>query len=279
MLWNDKSKFIMTTEHAIEAGHAAPANATEYISHHLAHLRSADGMINLDTFWISAILGFVFLAVFYMASRRATAGVPGKLQNFVELVMEIVNDTINGAFHAKSKVIAPLAITIFVWVWLLNAMDFLPVDLLPKILSWFGVHKLRAVPTADVNHTFAMSLSVVLCVIAFSIKAKGLGGWIKELFTAPFHASGLIGTIALAPVNFLLQMVELVAKLISLSLRLFGNMYAGELIFILIALLPWWAQWALGGPWAIFHILIVTLQAFVFMALTVVYLSLAVEKH
>ncbi|MDN2698385.1 F0F1 ATP synthase subunit A [Janthinobacterium sp. SUN073] len=269
----------MTTEHAIEAGYAAPANATEYISHHLAHLRSADGMINLDTFWISAILGFVFLAVFYMASRRATAGVPGKLQNFVEMVMEIVNDTINGAFHAKSKVIAPLAITIFVWVWLLNAMDFLPVDLLPKIMSWFGVHKLRAVPTADVNHTFAMSLSVVLCVIAFSIKAKGLGGWIKELFTAPFHANGLVATIALAPVNFLLQMVELVAKLISLSLRLFGNMYAGELIFILIALLPWWAQWALGGPWAIFHILIVTLQAFVFMALTVVYLSLAVEKH
>jgi len=269
----------MTTEHAIEAGHAAPANATEYISHHLAHLRSADGMINLDTFWISAILGFVFLAVFYMASRRATAGVPGKLQNFVEMIMEMVNETINGAFHAKSKIIAPLAITIFVWVWLLNAMDFLPVDLLPKILTFFGVHNLRVVPTADVNHTFGMSFSVVLCIIAFSVKAKGLGGWIKELFTAPFHASGIIGTILLAPVNFLLQMVELVAKLISLSLRLFGNMYAGELIFILIALLPWWAQWALGGPWAIFHILIVTLQAFVFMALTVVYLSLAVEKH
>ncbi|MCL6486131.1 F0F1 ATP synthase subunit A [Janthinobacterium lividum] len=269
----------MTTEHAIEAGHAAPANATEYISHHLTHLKSATGTFNLDTFWISAFLGFVFLAVFYMASRRATAGVPGKLQNFVEMIMEMVNETINGAFHAKSKIIAPLAITIFVWVWLMNAMDFLPVDLLPMILSWFGVYNLRVVPTADVNHTFGMSLSVVLCIIAFSVKAKGLGGWIKELFTAPFHASGIIGTILLAPINFLLQMVELVAKLISLSLRLFGNMYAGELIFILIALLPWWAQWALGGPWAIFHILIVTLQAFVFMALTVVYLSLAVEKH
>lgn len=269
----------MTTEHAIEAGHAAPANATEYISHHLTHLKSASGTFNLDTFWISAALGFVFLAVFYMASRRATAGVPGKLQNFVEMIMEMVNETINGAFHAKSKIIAPLAITIFVWVWLLNAMDFLPVDLLPMILTFFGVHNLRVVPTADVNHTFGMSFSVVLCIIAFSVKAKGLGGWIKELFTAPFHASGIIGTILLAPVNFLLQMVELVAKLISLSLRLFGNMYAGELIFILIALLPWWAQWALGGPWAIFHILIVTLQAFVFMALTVVYLSLAVEKH
>ncbi|CDG85857.1 F0F1 ATP synthase subunit A [Janthinobacterium agaricidamnosum] len=269
----------MTIEHAVEAGHAAPANSTEYIAHHLAHLRNDAGTLNLDTFWVSALLGLVFLLVFYIASRRATAGVPGKLQNFVEMIMEMVNDTINGAFHAKSKIIAPLAITIFVWVWLLNAMDFLPVDLLPKVLSWFGVHKLRVVPTADVNHTFAMSFSVVLCVIAFSIKAKGLGGWIKELFTAPFHASGLVGTIALAPVNFLLQMVELLAKLISLSLRLFGNMYAGELIFILIALLPWWAQWALGGPWAIFHILIVTLQAFVFMALTVVYLSLAVEKH
>ena len=269
----------MTTEDAIvEAGHHAPANSTEYIRHHLTHLKSASGSFNLDTFWISAILGLVFLGVFYMASRRATAGVPGKLQNFVEWIMEIVNDTIKGAFHAKSNVIAPLGITIFVWVWLLNAMDFLPVDLLPKILSWFGVHNLRVVPTADVNHTFAMSFSVVLCVIGFSIKAKGLGGWIKELFTAPFHASG-IWVIVLAPVNFLLQMVELVAKLISLSLRLFGNMYAGELIFILIALLPWWAQWALGGPWAIFHILIVTLQAFVFMALTVVYLSLAVEKH
>jgi len=269
----------MTTEHAIAGGHAAPANSTEYISHHLQHLQTESGSFNLDTFWVSAILGFVFLGVFYLASRKATAGVPGKLQNFVEMIMEMVNETIAGAFHAKSKVIAPLAITIFVWVWLLNAMDFLPVDLLPQLLSLFGVYKLRVVPTADVNHTFAMSLSVVLCVIAFSVKAKGLGGWIKELFTAPFHASGPIGTILLAPVNFLLQMVELVAKLISLSLRLFGNMYAGELIFILIALLPWWAQWALGGPWAIFHILIVTLQAFVFMALTVVYLSLAVEKH
>jgi F-type H+-transporting ATPase subunit a len=276
--WNDKSKFIMTIEHAVDAGHAAPANSTEYISHHLAHLKNEAGTINLDTFWISAILGLVFLGVFYMASRKATAGVPGRLQNFVEMVMEIVNDTINGAFHAKSKVIAPLAITIFVWVWLLNAMDFLPVDLLPKLLTYAGVYNLRVVPTADVNHTFGMSLSVVLCVIAFSIKAKGLGGWIKELFTAPFHGHGF-AVILLAPVNFLLQMVELVAKLISLSLRLFGNMYAGELIFILIALLPWWAQWMLGGPWAIFHILIVTLQAFVFMALTVVYLSLAVEKH
>ncbi|MGW8389676.1 F0F1 ATP synthase subunit A [Pseudoduganella sp. HUAS MS19] len=268
----------MTTEHG---GHAAPANATEYIQHHLTH--NSTGVtpsdINLDTFWISLVLGFVFLGIFYMASKRATAGVPGKLQNFVEWVMELVNDTVNSAFHAKSAVIAPLAITIFVWVWLMNAMDFLPVDLLPKLLSYAGVNYLRVVPTADVNHTFGMSIGVLICIIGFSIKAKGAGGWTKELFTAPFHAHGTVGTILLAPVNFIFQMLELFAKPISLSLRLFGNMYAGELIFILIALLPWWAQWLLGGPWAIFHILIVTLQAFVFMALTVVYLALAVEKH
>lgn len=269
----------MTTEHAVEAAHhAGPANATEYIQHHLSHLRDGGNTINLDTFWISAFLGLVFLGVFYMASRRATSGVPGKLQNFVEAVMELVNEVVNSAFHAKSKVIAPLAITIFVWVWLLNAMDFLPVDLLPKLFSYVGVEKLRVVPTADVNHTFGMSFGVMLCIIGFSIKAKGMGGWFKELLTAPFHAHGVMA-IVLAPVNFIFQMIELLAKPLSLSLRLFGNMYAGELIFILIALLPWWAQWLLGGPWVIFHILVVTLQAFVFMALTVVYLSLAVEKH
>jgi F-type H+-transporting ATPase subunit a len=270
----------MTTEHAIEGAvhHGDPANATEYIKHHLTHLHDAGNTLNLDTFWVSALLGALFLGVFMLAARRATPGVPGKLQNFVEMVLELVNDTVNSAFHAKSKVIAPLALTIFVWVWLLNAMDFLPVDLLPKLLTYVGVHNLRVVPTADVNHTFAMSISVLLYIIGFSIAAKGIGGWTKELFTAPFHAHGFMA-IVLAPVNFVFQLIELVAKPISLALRLFGNMYAGELIFILIALLPWWAQWALGGPWAIFHILIVTLQAFVFMVLTVVYLSLAVEKH
>ncbi|MFT5644914.1 MAG: F-type H+-transporting ATPase subunit a [Janthinobacterium sp.] len=270
----------MTTEALAAAAHHGPKNATEYIQHHLTHLKGtyAGNTINLDTFWVSAILGFLFLGVFYMASRRATSGVPGRLQNFVEMILEMVNETINSAFHAKSNVIAPLAVTIFVWVWLLNAMDFLPVDLLPKLASYAGIDYLRVVPTADVNHTFGMSLSVLLCIIGFSIKAKGIGGWGKELFTAPFHAHGF-AAILLAPVNFVFQLIELIAKPISLSLRLFGNMYAGELIFILIALLPWWAQWMLGGPWAIFHILIVTLQAFVFMALTVVYLSLAVEKH
>lgn len=253
-----------------------PSNATEYIQHHLTHLKSNhDGgfwTINLDTFSISLILGFVFLFVFARVANRATSGVPGRLQNFVELIVEMISEQVKDAFHAKSNLIAPLALTIFVWVWLLNAMDFLPVDLLPMMASRFGIHYLRVVPTADVNHTFAMSISVMVLIIAFSIKAKGFGGWLYELFSAPFG-------IKLAPINFVFQIVELLAKPISLALRLFGNMYAGELIFILIALLPFYVQPFLGAPWAIFHILIVTLQAFVFMMLTIVYLSLAVEHH
>lgn len=268
----------MATENIADAAPAAEQllDATEYIKHHLTH--NTQNGFNLDTFWISAILGLVFIGIFSHAARKATSGVPGRLQNFVEMVLEMVQDLIKSAFHAESKIIGPLSLTIFVWVWLLNAMDFLPVDLLPLAAKAVGIEHLRVVPTADVNQTFAMSISVLFLIIGFSIKAKGLGGWTKELFTAPFHAHGVMAII-LAPVNFIFQMIELLAKPISLALRLFGNMYAGELIFILIALLPWGAQWALGAPWAIFHILIVTLQAFVFMVLTIVYLSLAVEKH
>ncbi|HTH44404.1 MAG TPA: F0F1 ATP synthase subunit A [Oxalicibacterium sp.] len=267
----------MATEHIVEAAvHKGPANSTEYIIHHLTHLNQ--GGINLDTFWVSLVLGFIFIGIFSYVARKATAGVPGRLQNFVEMILEMVQELVKGAFHAKSNIIGPLSLTIFVWVWLMNAMDFLPVDLLPMLAGKMGVHYLRVVPTADVNLTFALSISVMFLIIGFSIKAKGLGGWGKELFTAPFHAHG-VAAIILAPINFIFQMIELLAKPISLALRLFGNMYAGELIFILIALLPWGVQWLLGGPWVIFHILIVTLQAFVFMVLTIVYLSLAVEKH
>lgn len=263
------------------AAHAPPANATEYIKHHLTFLtpgNAGEAGFHLDTFWVALILGFLFALVFGLVARKATSGVPGRLQNAVEMIVEMVDNQVKDAFHAKSKLIGPLSLTIFVWVFLMNAMDFLPVDLLPKILSFFGVHYFRAVPTADVNHTFAMSISIMFLIIGFSIKAKGPGGYIKELFTAPFRADGVL-KIILAPVNFFFQLIELLAKPISLALRLFGNMYAGELIFILIALLPFWAQWILGTPWAIFHILIVTLQAFVFMMLTIVYLSLAVEDH
>lgn len=281
-------------------------SATDYILHHLTfgkiHLGKTTeetqvpegakaehkGNFHLDTFSVAMVLGLLFVGLFAMVARKATPGVPGKLQNFVELIVEMVDKQVKETFHGKSKVIGPLSLTIFCWVFLMNAMDFLPVDLLPTIAQWIGYtffgadpHHvyLRVVPTADVNQTFAMSLTVVLFIIGFSIKAKGLGGWIKELFTAPFHAESTGMKIALLIPNFLMQMVELIAKPISLSLRLFGNMYAGELIFILIALLPWWINWTLGAPWAIFHILVVTLQAFVFMMLTIVYLSLAVEDH
>ncbi|MFC3624633.1 F0F1 ATP synthase subunit A [Vogesella amnigena] len=267
------------------------SNATEYIQHHLTFWNSShEGgfwSLHVDTFSISLLLGFLFVGIFAKVARNAKLENPGRLQLFVESIVEMVDTQVKEIFHAKSKVIAPLALTIFCWVFLMNAMDMLPVDLLPWIAGNIGAalghdpHHVyfRVVPSADVNATFAMSLSVMLCIIGFSIAAKGLGGWIKELFTAPFHAESLPMIIILAPVNFAFQLVELAAKPISLALRLFGNMYSGELIFILIALLPWGVQWLLGAPWAIFHILVITLQAFVFMMLTIVYLSLAVEHH
>lgn len=271
----------MTTEQAAaSAAHASLPTTTEYIHHHLTFLNKGTGFwsMNLDTFWIALIFGAVFLGLFYMAARKATSGVPGKLQNSIEMILEMVQDIVKSAFHAESKVIAPLALTIFMWTLLLNSIDFLPVDLMPMLAGLVGLDHLRVVPTADVNHTAAMAITVLLTIIGFSIHAKGLGGWIKELFTAPFHAHGVMAII-LAPINFIFQMIELLAKPISLTLRLFGNMYAGELIFILIALLPWWGQPFLAIPWTILHLLIVPLQAFVFMVLTIVYLSLAVEKH
>jgi F-type H+-transporting ATPase subunit a len=266
------------------------SNSSEYIKHHLTHWNSSTGFwsFHVDTFTVSLLLGFLFAAVFAIVARRARVENPGRLQLFVETIFEMVDTQVKEIFHGKSKIVAPLALTIFCWIFLMNAMDLLPVDLLPNVAQWightfFGMDPehvyLRVVPSADVDATFAMSLSVLICIIGFSIASKGLGGWGKELLTAPFHGSGTVSTIILAPINFLFQLIELIAKPISLSLRLFGNMYAGELIFILIALLPWYAQWVLGAPWAIFHILIITLQAFVFMMLTIVYLSLAVDSH
>ncbi len=256
-------------------------STTGYVSHHLTHNsfsvfgeKGGFWSIHLDTFSISLLLGFVFLFVFTTVARRCSIENPGKFQLFIELILEMVQNQVKDIYHGKSKLIAPLALTIFCWVFLMNLMDLLPVDL----ISFFNHHAgnpeayWRIVPSADLNATFAMSISVLFIIIGFGIKAKGFGGWLKELFTAPFGPW-------LAPVNFIFQLVELIAKPISLALRLYGNMFAGELIFILIALLPWGAQWILGAPWAIFHILIITLQAFLFMVLTIVYLSLATEVH
>ena len=271
---------------------------SSYIQHHLQNLtygklpdgtwglaHSMDDMqkmgfwsFNLDTLGFSALLGILFLGSFYIVSRRATSGVPRGWQNFVEMVVEFIDNTVRGSFSAKNNVVAPLALTIFVWVLLMNLMDLLPIDWLPTLALYLGVPYLKVVPSTDPNATFGMSISVIVLVIYYSIKVKGLGGFFGELAFQPFGKWG-------APANLLLEVVNLIAKPVSLALRLFGNMYAGEMIFILIALMygGGWFFGIFGGVlqlgWAIFHILIVTLQAFIFMTLTIVYLDLAHQEH
>jgi F-type H+-transporting ATPase subunit a len=248
--------------------------ATGYIVHHLTPLSVGEGFwtLHLDTLFISAVLGGVFLLIFKRVADSATTGVPGLVQNFAEMLVEFVDTQVKDAFHGKSALIAPLSLSIFVWIWLMNFMDLIPVDLLPMIGSALGLEYLRVVPSTDLNATFGMSISVFLLIIFYSIKIKGGIGFAKEMLLSPFGKW-------MIPFNLLLQVVEEVARPVSLALRLFGNMYAGELIFILIALLPWFIQPILGFPWAVFHILIITLQAFIFMVLTIVYLSLAHEDH
>ncbi|MEC5320988.1 F0F1 ATP synthase subunit A [Brenneria populi subsp. brevivirga] len=256
----------------------------EYIGHHLTHLQVGTGFwsINIDSMFFSIALGILFLVIFRQVAKKATSGVPGKLQTAVELIIGFVDSSVRDMYHGKSKLVAPLALTIFVWVFLMNLMDLLPIDFLPRI--WAGIYGalghdpahayLRVVPSADVNITLSMALGVFILILFYSIKMKGVGGFVKELTMQPFNHPVFI------PINLILEGVSLLSKPVSLGLRLFGNMYAGELIFILIAgLLPWWSQWVLNVPWAIFHILIITLQAFIFMVLTVVYLSMASEEH
>jgi len=253
---------------------SSSASGSEYIKHHLHHLSVGDGFwaVHIDTFIVSWIIGIFFLFIFRSVAKNASSGVPNKLQNFVEFLYDFADSQVKDTFHGKSKLIGPLALTVFIWVFLMNFMDLLPVDLLPMIVSLFGIEYLRVVPTADPNQTLGMALGVFLLVIFYSIKEKGVNGFLHELTCTPFGWK-------MMPFNLFLKVIEEIAKPVSLGLRLFGNLYAGELIFILIALLPWWCQWTLGGGWAIFHILVITVQAFVFMMLTTVYLSLAVEKH
>ena len=281
----------------MEDTHEGPANATEYIVHHLTNLHLGEGFWNLhlDSIFYAVTLGILFAGSFWFAARRATVGVPGRWQNFVELMVEFVDTQVRDSFHGSSKLIAPLALTIFCWIFLMNFMDLVPVDLLPEIGVAMGIEYMKVVPTTDLNITFGMSISVFLLMIFYSIKIKGVGGFARELFFHPFGKWML-------PFNFLLKLVEEIAKPVSLALRLFGNLYAGELIFILIALFTLSAgghtltetlsnvaspdtiayliiQVILGLIWALFHILIITLQAFIFMMLTIVYLSMAHEEH
>jgi F-type H+-transporting ATPase subunit a len=248
----------------------------EYIAHHLHHLQVGSGFwtVNIDSMVFSVVLGTLFIWLFRKVAVKATSGVPGKLQCFVEIVFGFVDDTVKGIFHGKNKLIAPLALTVFVWIFLMNMMDLLPIDYLPHLAQLSNIPYLRVVPSADVNITLSMSFGVFFLILFYSIKMKGLSGFVKELTLTPFNHWAFV------PINLLLETVTLISKPISLGLRLFGNMYAGEMIFILIAaMLPWWSQWFLNVPWAIFHILIITLQAFIFMVLTIVYLSMACEEH
>jgi F-type H+-transporting ATPase subunit a len=258
----------------------AGQSPAEYVTHHLKHWASGpdDAFIttsvwHLDTLVISTVLGLIFLTLFRMAAVRATSGVPGKLQNFVEIMVDFVDNSVKGAFSGTRAFMGPLALTIFVWSFLWNVMDLIPVDVPPWIAKHvFGLEYFRAVPSADMSATFALSLTVFGLILIYSVKGKGFGGFIKELLTHPFGPWML-------PANVILNVVELLAKPISLALRLFGNLYAGELVFILIALLPWWAQVVPGMGWMIFHLLVVTLQAFIFMTLTIVYIGMAHESH
>lgn len=277
-------------------GHEANAPTSgEYIVHHLTHLNSTGhpqqavvdwSVWNLDTLFFSILLGVVTLFFLIRAANKATSGVPGRFQAAVEILVEMVADQAKGIVHSAEsrKFVAPVALTVFIWIFLMNSMDFLPVDLLPRVWAWISGNEhayLRVVPTADLNGTLGMSIGVLLLCLYYNVKIKGMGGWIHELFTAPFGSHPL-----LYPVNFLMQMIEFLAKTISHGMRLFGNMYAGELIFMLIALLGGTAtvfgfvgQVIAGSAWAVFHILIVALQAFIFMMLTLVYVGQAHESH
>ena len=269
--------------------------AGEYIVHHLQHLQNHKQtavvdftVFNLDSIFWSVLLGVLGSFLLWRAAKKATSGVPGRFQAAVEMLVEVVDSQAKGIVHnaTSRKLVAPLALTVFVWIFLMNAMDLFPVDLFPVITEMMGIPYQRVVPTADLSVTMGLSLSVLLICLVYNVKIKGFGGWVHELFSAPFGDK-----FYLYPINLAMQLIEFVAKTVSHGMRLFGNMYAGELIFMLIALLggaftlsaTGLALAALhvvaGTAWAIFHILIITLQAFVFMMLTLVYVGQAHDSH
>jgi len=287
----------------------AEQTASGYIQHHLQNLTygqlpngdwgfahtaaEAKAMgfwaFHVDTLGWSLALGLIFILLFRMAAKRATSGQPGALQNFVEVIVEFVDGSVKDTFHARNPLIAPLALTIFVWIFLMNLMDLVPVDFLPMLAAKISGNDhlfFRVVPSTDPNATLGLAFSVFALIVYYSIKVKGIGGFLGELTLHPFSSKNIAVQILLIPVNFLLEFVTLVAKPISLALRLFGNMYAGELIFILIAVMFGSGMFllstlgvALNWAWAVFHILIITLQAFIFMMLTIVYLAMAHEDN
>ena len=282
---------------AAEGGHG-PQTSGDYISHHLQNLQVCQNdagdwvwnqcagnmmAINVDSMFWSVLLGLVFCFLFWRVAKKSSVGKPTKWQAFVEIVVEFVDSSVKDTFHGKSRLIAPLGLTIFVWVFLMNLMDLIPVDWIPKAAELSGIPYMKVVPTTDVNVTFGMSIAVFVLILVYTHLAKGPFALVKDLMLHPIEpsfksAGGIIASVPIMAFNLILEVVALIAKPISLSLRLFGNMFAGELIFILIALLGLW-QLPLHLGWAVFHVLIVTLQAFIFMMLTIVYLSLASETH
>ncbi len=274
------------------ASESASGGLTGYIQHHLTHNVGSlgSGDVHYDTWLVSLAVGALFCLWFWSQARKATAGVPGKMQAFVEIVVEFVDQQVKDVYHGDRRFVAPLALTIFMWVFFMNAMDLLPLDLPGWLVQTFAGKEvaehtyLRVVPTADLNTTMAMSAVVFLLTIFYSIKAKGGWGFTKELFTAPFHAEGTGAKVALLIPNIGLNIVEYLSKPFSLAMRLFGNMYGGEIVFMLIAgLAVSWLSFPFGVAfnfaWAVFHILIIALQAFIFMVLTVTYLAMAQEHH
>ena len=283
------------------AAEKAPG-VTEYILHHQTFLSNKAphgiidfSVINYDTVFFSVLLAVVFFGLFWWVARKATTGVPGLTQNIIEWIVEKVDEQVRDSFHGTSRLIAPLALTIFCWVFLFNFMDLVPVDLLPAAARGAGFEHLKVVPSTDLNATFGLSLTVFILIIFYSLKMKGLVGFISELTLQPFSARNVLVQALLVPVNFILESVTFLARPVSLSLRLYGNLYAGEMIFLLLAALTlshglgslatvggWLGiigQFVLGLAWAIFHILIILIQAFIFAVLTVVYLSMAHEHH
>lgn len=231
-------------------------------------------VLNIDSIIFSLITGFLFLFIFYKISKNFAINKPSRLQIIIEIIIDFINKNVNDICKEKNSIIAPLSLTIFVWIFLMNTIDLLPIDLSNIICSLFGFSSIRIVPSADINISLAMSLFIFIMVLFFNFKFKGIKNFFKEIIFQPFHH------IIFIPINVILELINLFSKPVSLSLRLFGNIYAGELVFILIAgLLPWWFQPFLSLPWAIFHILVIFLQSFIFMTLTIVYLSMSYKSH
>jgi F-type H+-transporting ATPase subunit a len=279
--------------------------SSEYIKHHLTNLtygQHADGSwglaqsaaeakemgfwaIHVDTMFWSILLGGLFIYFGKKVADRVSSGVPGGLQNFAEWLVEFIDNSVRGSFSGRNPLVAPLALTIFIWIFLQNLMDLVPVDVIPELAKLMGIHFMKVVPSTDPNATFGMAIGVFMLTLYYSIKIKGVGGFTGELTLQPFSSDNTIVKLLFIPINFVLEFVSLIAKPISLALRLFGNMYAGEMIFILIAIMynAGVVLGLFGGVlqlgWAIFHILIITLQAFIFMTLTIVYLDMAHNDH